>query len=91
MELVWLELSLEKISPRGFKLEQTLQKLKILNRNLLLESWKACQDKKIFIIDGNAYFNRLDPCVVDSLEVLPYCLHPDTFPEFLELYLQSQR
>ena len=91
MELVWLELSLKKMSPRGFKLEQILQELKILNRNLLLESWKACQGKNIFIVDGNAYFNRLDLCVVDYLEVLPYCLHPEAFSEFLELYLQSLR
>ena len=77
------------IKPCGFKLEQTLQELETLNRNVPLESWKAYQKKNIFIVDGNAYFNRPGPRIMDSLEILSYCLHPETFPEFLEKYSQS--
>ena len=29
------------------------------------------------------------PRIMDSLEILSYCLHPETFPEFLEKYSQS--
>lgn len=32
---------------------------------------------KVFITDGNAYFNRPGPRLVDSLEILAEILHPD--------------
>ena len=79
------------IKPCGFKLEQTLKELETLSRNVPLENWKATQKKNIFIVDGNAYFNRPGPRIMDSLEILSYCLHPETFPEFLEKYSQSLR
>jgi iron complex transport system substrate-binding protein len=79
------------VKPCGFKLEQALQELGTLKRNVPFESWKACQNKNIFIVDGNAYFNRPGPRIMDSLEILSYCLHPDTFPDFFEKYSQSIR
>ena len=33
----------------------------------------------VFITDGNAYFNRPGPRLVDSLEILAEILHPDIF------------
>jgi iron complex transport system substrate-binding protein len=77
------------IKPCGFKLEQTIQELEVLNRNIPLENWKAYQNNDIFIVDGNAYFNRPGPRMIDSLEILSYCLHPKIFPEFLEKYGSS--
>ena len=77
------------IKPCGFKLEQTIQELEILKRNIPLENWKAYQNNDIFIVDGNAYFNRPGPRMIDSLEILSYCLHPKIFPEFIEKYGSS--
>lgn len=77
------------VKPCGFKLEQTLQELEILSQNVPLENWRAYQNNNIFIVDGNAYFNRPGPRILDSLEILSYCLHPETFPEFIEKYGQS--
>ena len=77
------------VKPCGFKLEQTLQELEMLNQNVPLQNWKAHQNDNVFIVDGNAYFNRPGPRILDSLEILSYCLHPETFPEFLEKYGQS--
>ena len=77
------------VKPCGFKLEQTMQELEMLNQNVPLENWKAYQNNNIFVADGNAYFNRPGPRILDSLEILSYCLHPETFPEFLEKYRQS--
>jgi len=77
------------VKPCGFQLKQTLQELETLKRNVPFEDWKAYQDNSIFIVDGNAYFNRPGPRIMDSLEILSYCLHPNTFPEFLEKYNQS--
>ena len=77
------------IKPCGFKLKQTMQELETLSRNIPLENWKAYQSDDIFIVDGNAYFNRSGPRMIDSLEILSYCVHPKIFPEFLEKYESS--
>ena len=77
------------VKPCGFKLEQTMQELGVLKRNIPLENWKAFQSNDIFIVDGNAYFNRPGPRMIDSLEILSYCVHPKIFPEFHEKYGSS--
>ncbi|MCH8156877.1 MAG: ABC transporter substrate-binding protein [Nitrospinae bacterium] len=77
------------VKPCGFGLDQTLQELETLKRNVPLANWRAYQDNNIFIVDGNAYFNRPGPRILDSLEILSYCLHPEIFPEFLEKYGQA--
>jgi iron complex transport system substrate-binding protein len=79
------------VKPCGFKLDQTLQELELLNKNVPLENWKAFHNNNIFAVDGNTYFNRPGPRIMDSLEILSYCLHPNTFPEFLEKYGSSLR
>jgi iron complex transport system substrate-binding protein len=35
----------------------------------------------VWVADGNAYFNRPGPRIVDSLEILAACVHPAAFPE----------
>ena len=74
------------IKPCGFKLDQTLRELDTLKANIPWEGWIAHRDGNIFIVDGNAYFNRSGPRILDSLEILSYCLHPEIFPEFLKSY-----
>jgi len=34
----------------------------------------------VFVTDGNAYFSRPGPRLVDSLEILAHALHPDIHP-----------
>ena len=34
---------------------------------------------RAFAVDGNAYFNRSGPRLVDSLEILGHLLHPEGF------------
>ena len=77
------------VKPCGYKLEQTLQELEMIHKNVPLEKWKAYKNSNMFIVDGNAYFNRPGPRILDSLEILSYCLYPEIFPEFLEKYGQS--
>jgi iron complex transport system substrate-binding protein len=40
---------------------------------------QAVRTGKVFITDGNSYFNRPGPRLVDSLEILAEILHPDSF------------
>jgi iron complex transport system substrate-binding protein len=69
--------------PCGYKLEQTLAEIPALQR---LPGWNelpAVRQGRVYVVDGNAYFNRPGPRIVDSLEILAGLIHPDLFGEFL--------
>jgi iron complex transport system substrate-binding protein len=40
---------------------------------------RAVRAGRVFLGDGNQYFNRPGPRVVESLEILAELLHPDSF------------
>ena len=66
--------------PCGFNIKKTNDEVK----NLLLPKtpWhdlKVFKDKKIFITDGNQYFNRPGPRLIESLEILAEIIHPNFF------------
>ena len=65
------------VMPCGFDLERTLQEAPTLSQ---LPGWAdlgARRADRVYAVDGNAYFNRSGPRIVDSLEILAYLLHPD--------------
>jgi iron complex transport system substrate-binding protein len=37
------------------------------------------REGRVFLVDGNQYFNRPGPRLVESLEILAEILHPDHF------------
>ena len=74
------------IKPCGFKLDQTIQELNVIRENLPWENWQAYADKKIFLVDGNSYFNRPGPRIINSLEILAYCSNSNLFSEFRNRY-----
>ena len=46
--------------------------------------WKglpAVRSGRVYIADGNAYYNRPGPRMVESIEMLAEILHPDTFAD----------
>jgi iron complex transport system substrate-binding protein len=45
---------------------------------------KAVQRDCIFVADGNQYFNRPGPRIVESLESLAEIFHPELFPSRYE-------
>ncbi len=62
--------------PCGFDLARTRRELPVLER---LPGWSelgAVKAGRVFLVDGNAYFNRPGPRLVDSLELLARILHP---------------
>jgi iron complex transport system substrate-binding protein len=64
--------------PCGYTLKQTYQDAQ---KCLLTPEWqrlKAVQTNQVYITDGNQYFNRPGPRLVDSLEILVEILHPET-------------
>ena len=40
---------------------------------------KAFKNKNLFVTDGNQYFNRPGPRLIDSVEILAEIFHSDTF------------
>ena len=67
------------IMPCGFNLERTRQESQILTQHPSWSNLQAVNNNKVFITDGNSYFNRPGPRLVDSLEILAEILHPNVF------------
>ena len=67
------------IMPCGFDLERTEQESQVLTQNPHWNSLQAVKNNKVFIVDGNAYFNRPGPRLVDSAEILAEIFHPQLF------------
>ncbi len=67
------------IMPCGFDLERTEQESRVLMEHPDWSNLKAVKNGQAFIVDGNAYFNRPGPRLVDSAEILAEILHPQLF------------
>lgn len=65
--------------PCGFDLEKTRQDALEFAKNSDWKSLQAVKNGRVYITDGNAYFNRPGPRLVDSLEILAEILHPELF------------
>ena len=75
--------------PCGFKLEQTVKEMDLIKNTFPWEKWPALKNSGVYLVDGNAYFNRPGPRILDSLEILAHCTHPELFPEFGDKYKSS--
>jgi iron complex transport system substrate-binding protein len=67
------------IMPCGFDLERTEQESQVLTQHPNWNSLKAVKNGQVFVVDGNAYFNRPGPRLVDSAEILAEIFHPQLF------------
>lgn len=67
------------VKPCGFPLEKTLSEGGDLAALLRGMPWPAIEHGAVWVADGNAYFNRPGPRIVDSLEILAACVHPSVF------------
>ena len=74
------------VKPCGYKLDQTLKEMDLLKTQIPWQDWEAKLGTRFYLVDGNSYFNRPGPRILDSLEILAHCTHPDLFPEFGEQY-----
>lgn len=65
--------------PCGFGIGRTLEELHVMIERPGWQSLKAVQHGQVYITDGNQYFNRSGPRLVESLEILAEVFHPDMF------------
>lgn len=78
-ELVAADPEVIFISPCGFDIARTLQETHLLSGRPEWRDLKAAQSNRVFVADGNQYFNRPGPRLVESLEILAESLHPALF------------
>jgi iron complex transport system substrate-binding protein len=64
----------------GFTTERSLHDLPILRGYPHFNELASVRERNVFVVDGNAYFSRPGPRLVDSLEILAHILHPQVFP-----------
>ena len=80
-ELALLAPEVVLIKPCGFPIERTLEERDTLVALFDGLVWPALEHGRVWIADGNAYFNRPGPRIVESLEILAACVHPRTFAD----------
>ncbi len=61
----------------GFDVERTLQDIEILKSKPGWPDLPCVKNRRVYVTDGNAYFSRSGPRLVDSLEIIAHALHPD--------------
>ena len=64
----------------GFDRERTRQDLPLLASYPGFRELPAVRSGRVYLLDGNAYFSRPGPRLVDSLEILAHALHPELCP-----------
>ena len=67
------------IMPCGFDLERTRQESQQLIKRPEWSNLQAVKQGQVYITDGNAYFNRPGPRLIDSGEILAEIIHPELF------------
>lgn len=65
--------------PCGFDLNRTRQEAELLAQRPEWEKLHAKEIGRVYITDGNAFFNRPGPRLVESVEILAEIVHPEIF------------
>jgi iron complex transport system substrate-binding protein len=86
-ELAALRPDVVLIKPCGFALERTRAERAAIAALLAGPDgrarldWPALARGSVWVADGNAFFNRPGPRLVESCEILAACVHPDLFED----------
>lgn len=67
------------VIPCGYEMDKSRRELGTLTSNPVWRSLKAVTAGQVAVADGNQYFNRPGPRLVESAEILAEFLHPDDF------------
>jgi iron complex transport system substrate-binding protein len=82
-ELEALDPDLVLVKPCGYDLARTAGEVTLLRDALPWERW-ANAGTRVYLTDGNAFFNRSGPRLVESLEILAACVDAARFADFAE-------
>jgi len=79
MDLVQADPEILVVMPCGFDIKRTLQEMDTLLQNPYFKDLQAVKNNKLFVADGNQYFNRSGPRIIDSVEILAEIINPKQF------------
>lgn len=61
----------------GFDMQRTMEDIPLLKSNPGWDNLNCVKTKRVYMIDGNSYFSRPSPRLIESLEILNLMLHSD--------------
>jgi iron complex transport system substrate-binding protein len=67
------------VAPCGYGLARAIEEMPILERQPDWSDVPAVKTGRVFVADGNRYFNRSGPALFDTPEILAEMLHPVAF------------
>ena len=65
------------VSPCGFDIKRTMKEMPLLAANPEWNSLRAVREGRVYVADGNQYFNRPGPRVLESAEILAEIFYPE--------------
>lgn len=65
------------VAPCGYDIEVTRREVRPLARYEIWQQLRAVRNGHVYLADGNAFFNRPGPRLVESAEILAEIMHPD--------------
>jgi len=68
------------VAPCGFRLQRTLEEIHVLADKPGWRELRAVRSDRVFVADGNLYFNRSGPTMFETPDILAEMLHPQAFP-----------
>ncbi len=70
------------VMPCGFKIEQSTKEMEFILSQPGFKTLPAFMHNRIYVLDGNAYFNRPGPRLVESAELAAVAIHPQLAEHF---------
>lgn len=67
------------VMPCGFSIEKTIKEIGLFLQLPEFINLQAIRNDRFYIADGNQFFNRPGPRIVDSIEILAEIIHPKQF------------
>src|ERR1041385_499904 len=67
------------VAPCGFPLARALEDMPILAARSEWPTLGAVKNGRVYVSDGNRYFNRSGPALFDTAEILAEMIHPEAF------------
>ncbi|MBL6757471.1 MAG: ABC transporter substrate-binding protein [Planctomycetes bacterium] len=79
------------VKPCGFDLARTSLEQSTLDELIGAMPWSDAAKARVFVADGNAFFNRPGPRLVESAEILAAITHPEAFGDLREKHAAHYR
>ncbi len=65
------------VAPCGYDISKTRAEMVVLDANPRWRALRAARERRLYLADGNAFFNRPGPRLVESAEIIAELIHPD--------------